>query len=194
MVGIFQLILLVLKGIQFPKKTKDIRSHQKEKNTKSAHVFLTTYVEANKKLLVLECWMVGRDGDQTHAFTRSKATLQLGIVFDGQNFEMQTIATLHIGWGLGVLARPGCHTPTSLKNLLQTNHKETYTKPIPSIHVYIYIYGKYTCRGMGKAIHLLPRIYEYHPKLRKMGDRRQKHRFFLWFPDRSAILGSWVEK
>lgn len=49
------------------KNAKDIRSHQKEKKTKSAHVFLTTHVEANKKLLVLECWMVRRDGDQTHA-------------------------------------------------------------------------------------------------------------------------------
>ena len=118
------------------------------------------------------------------------ATLQLSSLWWSKLWDTKYRNSTH-SLGCSPAPRmPHPHEPEKpLANKSQGNLHKTHT-----IHPCIYIYGKYTCRGMGKAIHLLPRIYEYHPKLRKMGDRRQKHRFFLWFPDRSAILGSWVEK
>ena len=84
MVGIFQLILLVLKGIQFPKKKRE--GHQVNNTCGSFH----------KNFSFLSSWMVREETvTKRHAVSRSKATLQLGIVFDGQNFEMQKISQLY---------------------------------------------------------------------------------------------------
>lgn len=143
MVGIFQLILLVLKGIQFPKKTRRTSGRTKKKKNKICSCVLDNTCGSKQK--TSRSWVL--DGEKRrwpNACQWDPRQLCNFLVFDGQNFEMQNIATLHIAWGARPPRMPHLHAPFSsckqITRKLAQNITFCGTKPIPSMYIYIYMF------------------------------------------------------
>ena len=119
------------------------------------------------------------------------ATLQLSSLWWSKFWDTKYRNSTH-SLGCSPAPRmPHPHEPEKpLANKSQGNLHKTHT-----IHPCIYIYMvNIPVVVWGKLSTCFQEYTSTTLNWEKMGDRRQKHRFFLWFPDRSAILGSWVEK